>query len=212
MSKLSLYQNEIYYDFLSIEDRSYNEKIRFVEQNWKGIEHLGSQVSVEIFYDYIIALTELEKHHAVIPIAQRLLELVIKENILSLKGKDVYRDILFKKGIALCATKQLDEAEHITKELIKMDRENHFYKKLWLKIKKMQRRDYTQKILATSIAFFLLSGATIAIELLFVRIFYNDHVGTVELSRNLMLFIGVGLYAGYNLKNHLLDIQRLKSI
>ena len=192
MSQSSTYHNEIYYMYLAIEDRSYNEKIRFVEKNFSVIENLNPEVQAEILYYYIAALNEMEKYSSVIGMSQFLLELIIQHNIKEVDRIDVYNETLYFKSIAHMNVEEFDASRKILNALLRMGQEKKYFQAMF-DLNRKEDKETHQKFLATSIGLMSLTAMLIAIELLLVRVFYSDFTPYIEVLRTLSFVMGIGV-------------------
>lgn len=211
MSLKETYKNEIYYRYLSIEDKAYSEKIKFVNNYSEIIEAFNPLIKLEIMYNYGLALQEVKRHNTVINLTQELLEFVIDQNIYRVGELDIYNELLRLKGTAYKAQGNLLQANHIFQELYKIDNSTDNAKSL-TGVQFLIRHDENQLVRAGCIALFLFSGLLIAIELFLIRPFYYDYVGIIEFSRNFSFILGLALYIGSNFNNHLRNRKMLKKL
>lgn len=197
MNDITTYENEIYYRYLSIEDKAYQEKVRFVEEYGEVINNLDTEVMVEIMYNYATALLELEKNPQVIKLTESLLEKVIYYNVYTIANKNILEELLVLKGLSHFKINELDKAEHTFSELIKIHPNVESHQELLFRVQQMRNKSEEQGIRALSIALFLLSAFIIGVELFIIRPFYDHHTSWVELTRNTCFLLGVGLLLGY---------------
>jgi len=199
MSKTNTYHNELYYQFLSIEEKAFYEKINFVDRNKNNIDEFDTGLRVEIYINYIKALFEIGNYSAAAELSKPIIESIIIDNIYKLEGEDPYPQILYIKALCHYHLEQLDEAQQIVIELIKMDKGKEKYKKLLFYINEANHKAQHQKVRATAISLFLFAGLIIGIEILFVRPFYTEWITQVEWLRWSCFIAGILLVTGYKL-------------
>lgn len=198
MSNLRTYQNEVYYQYLAIEEKAYHEKIKFIKANQGVITKLEGELMVEIMTNYALALNEVNNNLPAIKLCDELIAYVIDKNIYSVEGKNIFHELLALKAVCLYKEKEAQKAEHVFKELIKMNPERTDYR-IWLnRVLALKNRNEEQKIRAFCILLFLSAGAIIGIELFIVRPFYPEFTSFIEWIRNTCFISGCVLYLGYN--------------
>lgn len=197
MSKKDTYHNELYYHFLSIEEKAYYEKINFVDRNKTNIDEFEPELRVEIYINYIKALFEVGNYSAAAELSKTIIERIVIDNVYTINGKDPYPQIIYIRALCHYHINQLDTAQNIVTELLKMDKGKEKYKQLLFYINEAKHKAQHQKVRATSISLFLLAGLVIALEILIVRPFYPEWVNQIEVLR-LSCFIGGLLFiTGY---------------
>lgn len=212
MSNLTTYENEIYYGYLSIEDKAYQEKVRFVETHGQVIEKLDTGARVEILYNYALALFELDKNHQVIELCKNLLETVIDENIYTIDSVNIYEELLVLKAISHYKLREIDKSEYIFSELIRMNANKETYHNWLFKVRAYNKRNEQQAVRAISILLCLLSGLVIAFELFLIRPFHEQFVSEFELGRNLLVLSAIVLLLTYALVKKYRNKQALQHI
>jgi len=186
-------EKQVYNDFLGIEIKAYQEIIHYYEMNKSEIFKLPLEFKILVDIRYAFALYETEDYYSFLTKVDRLINIVIQENIYEIDDQDVFKELLYKKGTA--AHKVLDyyKADHILSELVKIDKNNKTIDKAYLTNAVDQKR-YEGKILnAISIVLFFVSATIIGIELLLIRTFYPEWVGLFEWTRNGLFLLGVGV-------------------
>ena len=187
----SAYRSKIYRDFKEIDACEYRTIIRFFEENQERICNLELEEYFELMVTYLSALFEIGAYERYLRLADGAIETSIIHNIHFFRGEDVYRKLLFRKAASHYNLHQNDEAEHVLRELIKIDPYDEdairFLKKcLWLR-----KPEYIKNTRGFSIVLLFSAAAIICFELLLIRPFFTEYIATVELSR--MVLFGLGL-------------------
>lgn len=187
-------ESEVYSQYVSISEEDHHTMVRFYEENTNRIELLSFNLYIEMSYTYVRSLFEVGRYYDLLKIIDGLIQDVILENVYSVKGIDIYQELLLLKGQSLYYIMDYNKADHVLSELVKMNKESLYLKKLY-RINVIDRLRYEgQKIKGVCVLFFLLSGLVIGIELLVVRSFYSEWVFIVELLRNTLFLSGLVLF------------------
>mgnify|MGYP001604176369 CR=1 FL=1 len=188
------YKNEILYDaYFDIAKDAYHEKIRYFESNLEAIMSLPFTESIKIELDYALALNKVGAYAGFLRKADRLIQAVVRENIFTFNGKDIYKELLFCKAQSYYRIYKYPEANHVLEQLVKIEPTSLKYQKLYKNLQVDYARHESQKVRGFSIALFLLAGIVIAFELLLVRSFYFNLLPAVVLLRNVALISGIFL-------------------
>jgi tetratricopeptide (TPR) repeat protein len=197
-----LYNNEVYSAFKELDKSSFREVVQYFESNKKYINHLEQEQYFEILATYAHALFELGIYGKYIKFAEEVLQNSIENNIYEFEGEDIYSATLFRIAASHYNIYQVDKAEKILKQLLRMHPDNTaisaFYKKIL-----SRKRTLSQKTRAISIVLLLVSAMVIATELLIFRPFFQMAVFYVEISRNILFVLGFGTYLFGELANRL---------
>lgn len=197
MNNLSTYLNDIYYQYLLIEEKAYSEKINYVEHNLEYIHKLEGNVRVEVMYNYCLALYESKRYNKTAQILDELINDVIIENIVMIGDQDIYQSLLFLKGHTQLSDNNLTTAKHIFSELIKINPTEEKYKEALIQTNKQENQKEAQFMRALSMLLLMSSGLVIGIELLLVRPFCPEIVQPVEWTRILLFIVGALSILGY---------------
>lgn len=184
----SAYRSKIYRDFKEIDSCEYRAIIRFFEENQEDIRNLELEEYFELMVTYLDSLFEIGAYERYLRLANGAIETSIIHNIHFFRGEDVYRKLLFRKAAAHHNLQQNKKAQHVIRELIKMDPHDEesvrFLKKsLWI-----EKPEFITNFRGWSILLFILAAAVICAELLLVRPFFPEYTTTVE-------FFRIGLFA-----------------
>jgi hypothetical protein len=187
----SRYRSKLYRDFRSIPSGEWRSFIRYYEQHENGIRQLDFDEFFEMLAAYTNALFETgayEKHQLM---ADAVIEASIMNNITSLNGQDIYRQVLFKKAAACYHTSRLEQADHILRELLRIDPGDRDSLFLLKKCVRKLKPDLVRKSVAASVGCFLLSSILVALEVLIVRNFYTERTWLLEIIRNSAFVLGL---------------------
>lgn len=179
----STYHSRVYKDFKEIESNAHRQIIRFFEKHERMISRLDFEEYFELLVAYVDALFEIGSYQKHLTLVDEVIENSINSNIHIHKGEDIFYLMLFKKAASHFNLHQYEKAEHILRELIKMNPED---KDILSFLKRCLRRRGSNLLSvgrATSIFLFLLTACIICVEVLFVRPFYEMHASKIEAVR-----------------------------
>jgi tetratricopeptide (TPR) repeat protein len=178
------HHSKLFRSFKSLDDQAYQELIRFFEENEAEIQDLDFEEYFAMLCAYANALFEVGAYREHLLMVDSVIETSIQNNLIEYEGEDIFRRSLFKKAASLYHTQQYAQAEHVLRELLKMDAQDPDARQF---LHKCLRTHYPQvRSNARALAVFLvfLCVLLIAIEVLFVRPFYGMYTGMLEGSRN----------------------------
>lgn len=198
MNNLTTYLNDLYYQFVLIEEKAYSEKVNYVENHLEYIEQLEVKVRIEILFNYARALYELRQYDKVIEILNGLIEEVILENIFKINHYDIYQELLYLKSITHLSKEEWRDSHYVLSELIKINPKETRFSQSYFDSCKIEYRSETQTFRAVCMFLLICSAAVIGLELLVVRPFYEAYTQGVEWIRNLLFFGGVLLLISYH--------------
>ncbi len=187
------FRSSAYYQYFSIEKKSFRERVRFYEGHIEEINGLSLDEYVEVKSDYVFALFELGKYHKFLIHVDEMIETVIMENIFLVDGRNVYEELLFNKAACKYNLKRYDEAIYICKELIKINPSHKLVQKLFRKSLKEKGISWYEINKAIAVVFLLSAISVIMVELLIVDPFYDTYSHHVKFFRKLLLTASVGL-------------------
>jgi len=185
----SFFHSKIYQEFKEIGPQEYRAIVQFFEESENSIKCLEFEEYFELFLSYADALFEMGAYHSHLKVADEAIATTIEHNIKFYQGEDVYFELLFKKAASHYNLLEYKKAEHILRELVKMDPSNEITLRFLKKCIRQNKPSYLKKTRAVSVAFFLLAALIISLELIVVRPFFGEHASLVELLRN-------GIFAG----------------
>ena len=212
MKDISRIGNElIYSDFKEISELAFQEKVSFYEKNRELIKNLEFSKYFEIKLNYSDALFNAGFYYKYIGTSDEIISESIQYNIARFKNRDIYKETLFKKAMAHHNLNELEEAEIIVKELIKMDpgdRSNKFFLFRCLSKKKSKFNRTTR---AVSIIFFLSAVLVSATEILIINNFFSEISFISSFIRNTLFVIGLVIFAVGEVYNFLKIKKEIKS-
>lgn len=182
----------VYQEYLDIEPKAHQERIRFFEANRGSISKLERVQRLEMSIEYEVSLFEVGDYYKYLKNVDQLLTICIQDNIYSIDGDDIYQELLFKKACALHNVLDFYGADHVFSELVKIDKTHKIYQIAYLKNKVSQFRYEGQKVRTFTIGILLLTGLVIGIELLIIRPLFEAYITPVELLRIGMFVVAVG--------------------
>lgn len=186
------YHSKLYRDFRSIDAAAWRDIIHFFERRENEIRGLDFEEYFELLYAYVNALFEVGAYQKHLVMADEVIEVAICHNIHTYKQEDVFKKALFRKAASLYNTYDYHHAEHILRELVRIDPDHRdavaFLKKC---LRSMHFRSL-QIFRAAGIFLFLAAAVVISAEVLVIRPFYPLHTGWVEMLRMGMFAGGIG--------------------
>jgi hypothetical protein len=186
------YHSKLYRDFRSIDAAAWRDIIHFFERRETDIRALDFDEYFELLYAYVNALFEVGAYQKHLVMVDEVIEAAICHNIDTYKQEDIFKKSLFRKAASLYNTSDYHHADHILRELVRMDPDYHdalsFLKKC---LRSMHFRSL-QVFRATGVFLFLTAAVVISVEVLFVRPFYAQYAGWAEVIRILLFVAGVG--------------------
>ncbi len=177
------YHSKLYRDFKSIDGASFRDLIHFFERSEDDIRQLDFDEYFEMLYLYVNALFEVGAYHKHVIMADEVIEAAICHNIQYYKQEDIFKKSLFRKAASLYNTSEYRSAEHILRELVRIE---PGHKDAGSFLKKCLRNIHVrplQAFRASAIALFLSSALVICTEVLLIRPFYPAYTGGVEALR-----------------------------
>ncbi|MFM2394218.1 MAG: hypothetical protein RLZZ546_2200 [Bacteroidota bacterium] len=157
---------------------SHHEKIRYYNDSIKSMANISFDEWIDMSIDHSLVLFELGKYEKFLYLVDELIETVVKENIYTYGGKDVFKELLFRKAAANYNLEDYRQAETLVLQLIKIDEENTLYKLLYAKIIN-KKLFHTKKILRFSGVIMILASIIMKILDIFIvePFYYQYHIG-----------------------------------
>lgn len=195
-SKLS-HDSPAYLSYFGIDQKNYADRISWYESNYLEIHNLDKKQRVEIELDYTLSLFQVGRFHQYISQSERLIELVINDNIYTVNGEDIFQKLLFNKAASHYNVNDMDQACHILMELCKIDRTNRDYSLLASKVIRIQSYRQFDRLKGLALGMILLALVIIMFEILMVRTLFIEWIQPVEWSRNALLLCSF-LFLAFN--------------
>ncbi len=209
----STYYSPLYREFKSIDPRSYRELVRFYEKHEPEIRNLQSEEeSIDLLICYVNALFEIGAYRKHLLLVDHVVEAAVAHNIYEFEGKDLFRQSLFKKAASLFNTQQFKKAQIILRQLVRMDPYEPYAIRFLKKCIRRCRPRLLNAFRATSVFMLLLTALIIALEVLFVRPFYDMHTPLVEMSRNSLFIMACVILVGGFLYNRWLAEREVEEL
>lgn len=193
------YHSKLFRDFKGIEPNDYREIIRFFEDKENEIRRLDFEEYFELLVAYVDSLFEIGAYGKHLLMVDLVIEQAIDHNLRRPGEADLFQRMLFKKAASLYNTLELDKADYILRELVRIDPNDRLSVLFLKKCLRRQRPKLISNTRATAIFLFLLCAFVICLEVLIVRPFYSMHTGLIETSRNSIFILGVGFLIGGDL-------------
>jgi len=194
---------KLYQDFVGIEEGAYHTIVRFYEAKILEIAQLNFDNYFEILVDYTNALFEIGAYDKHLTEVTKVIQLSIEHNIQFYKGEDIYFKSLFQKAASHYNLLESEKAEHILRELIKINPYNELTIRFLKKCKTHAQPKYIKIARATSIFLFLTAALIAAIEVIVVYPFSPTKanlflsIRIVTLSLGMFVLLGTFIYHRY---------------
>lgn len=211
MQLQSKYRSKIYQDFRAIEPSEWRTVVRFYEEYKSQITALEFEEYFEMQVAYTNALFEIGAYEKHLLMVDGVIEASVINNVKFFNGEDVFHQALFKKAASSFHTWQLEKADYILRELLRIDPYDEDAAMFLKKCLRKMRPALIRQSRAAAIGCFLLGALIVCLEMLVIRNFYPDFTGIFEASRNTLFFSGVGVIAGVDVlhrwrTNHEVDV------
>ena len=185
-----VFQSELYLKFLGIGLKKYRKIILFYEENQIQIMALHFDEYFELFIAYINSLFEIGEHKKFLQNIDEGIELSIARSVNLYRGEDLYHKLLFRKAACLYHQMRYPEAKYILEELIKIQPWNEHSILFLKKVIRSNKPNYVMHTIAAGVFIFIITAGIIAIEIFFIRQFYQEHTAFIEVARNVMFLLG----------------------
>lgn len=184
----------LYRDFKALVSNDYYGIMRFYEQYEDGIRALEFDEYLECTLAYTNALYETGNHGKHLVMCDHLLEIIIMQNIDTWGGEDLYERVLFRKAASLFHLQEYPKAEHVLRELIKIDPSDRVSCRFLEKCLLQQKPGWLMKTRATCVAFSLLAATVVALELFVVKPFFGSWLFPLQVAHNVLLGTAIGVF------------------
>ncbi len=185
-----IFQSELYLKFLEIGLKKYSKVILFYEEHEIQIMALHLDEYFELFVSYINALFEVGEHEKFLLNIDEGIELSIARSVNLYRGEDLYHKLLFRKAACLYHQMRYKEAKYILEELIKIQPWNDHSIMFLKKCNRAEKPSYVNHTIIVGVFIFIITAGVIAIEIFFIRQFYQEFTNTIEIIRNVMFVLG----------------------
>ncbi len=195
------YRLKLYRNFKAIESLDYQTIVRFYETYEEDIRELYFEEQFDCTVAYADALFETGQFCKHLVMADHILETVIMQNIDDWGGEDLYAKTLFRKAASLFNLGQYPQAEHVLRELIKLDPTARLPVRFLKTCLSRQRPAWVARWRRLATGLILLSAATIAGEFLFLKNHFPAGLTWAKMGHWALLASGVLLLAAAELKH-----------
>lgn len=171
MQHFKTYHSPVYRGYKGIDSINHREIVRYFEDNEKKIVNLEFDEYFELLVAYSHGLFEIGQYSKHTLMADVVIEASILHNVQYFRGEDVYFVTLFEKAASFYNLYEYKKAEHILRELIKIDPYNAETVAFYKNCLEDQRTPFSKRMRAAAMAFFLITPFIISLDVLFIQPF-----------------------------------------
>lgn len=187
----STYHTKIYRDFKEIEANEYREIVNYYDEHEKDIRALDFQEYFELLVAFVDALFQIGKYQKHLLMVDVAIEASVMNNIKMYQDTDIFHKLLFQKAASSYHTFDLERADHILRELIKMNPKDVTSALFLKKCLRRKRPIFITNMRAVSIFLFLATAVVICLEVLVVENFFKDIRTETSFVRNALFAFGI---------------------
>ncbi len=180
------YQSDIVLGFREIPKNNFSRQIYFIEQNQDNIQNMDTYFKTDLLEHYNNALFELGHFRKCLKDIDSLILDVIDYNFYR-KEEDVFQKLLLRKSRALYNIGSFNEAEHVIKELLKINPNSESSIKIFQNIISKTFKSKTTGIRALCIMMLLFGIGLTCFDLLVVQNFFPEQAQSLLAIRNFMM-------------------------
>ena len=184
-------QSRIFRDFRSIPYSDYYYLIRFYEQYDQDLDHLPFDESLIMSYYYANALFETQEYDLHIETSNYILEQSIIHNVRYIDGEDVYMTVLHKKTYAHLQLGEIEMAQNLATQLVRLDENQHAYTILLQECFLAKRPSWVRPVLTASAVSTILGGI---ITIIFSFFYLSLPAKAVLVPYSLLFVAAIGLF------------------
>lgn len=185
----------LYRDFKALETNDYYGIIRYYEHFEDAIRTLDFEEYLECTLAYTNALFQTDHHGKHTVMCDHLLEIIIMQNVGTWGGDDLYERVLFQKAVSLFYLQEYPKAEHVLRELIKINPADPMPCRFLHKCLLHQKPAWLMRTRAAGVGLALLAALVIALELFVVKPFIEGWLVPTQIAHNLLIGTSVGVFA-----------------
>ena len=185
------YFSPIYRNLRAIEPTDYHRLIREYEKEEGAIGRLDTREHFELTVLYVDALFETGAYRKHLLMVDQVLYLSFSENLRRVDGEEVFERMLFRKAASCFRLYDLQTAEHVLREMLRINPENESARQFLEKTLYKKQVAAHQLMRATAVLCFLTAALAIFIELIVVRNFYPMYLSTFVWARSFLFFMGL---------------------
>lgn len=186
---------KLYHNFKSLRVNDFQGIVRYYEEYEAEIRLLDFEEYFDCTYTYAAALFETADFRTHIVVCDLLLETIIMENVVNWAGEDVYTQVLFKKAASLHQLGEDTQAEHVLRELLKIQPDDQLAQHT-LQANLLRRRPHwLLQARAITLAALLLGALTVAADLFVIGPFFSQYRDAARWTYNALMVGGLLLLA-----------------
>jgi hypothetical protein len=185
------YFSPLYRNIRAIEPSDYHRLIREYEKEEEAIGRLDTLEHFELTVIYVDALFETGAYRKHLLMVDQVLYLSFSENLQHVDGEDIFERMLFRKAASSFRLYDLETAEHVLREMLRINPENENARQFLEKTLYRKQVHAHQLMRATAVLCFLTAALAIFIELLVVRNFYRIYLSTFVWARSFLFIFGL---------------------
>ncbi|MFT6357007.1 MAG: hypothetical protein ACJAYJ_001220 [Saprospiraceae bacterium] len=192
----STYHTKVYRDFKEIEIGEYRAITSYYDEHEQKIRELDFQEYFEIlvvFVDSLFQLGKYQKHLLMVDVA---IEASVMNNVKMHQETDIFHKLLFQKAASCYHTFDLERADHILRELIKMNPKDRLSLLFLKKCLRRKQPDFIAKSRAISIFLLLATAVVICADVLIISNFFHTIHGETAILRNILFGTAMGALIG----------------
>lgn len=187
-----------YRDFRAIDPSDKQRIIRRYEEEEQAIGQLDPHEYFDLTVRYVDALFASGAYRKHLLMVDLVIFTAIDQNILTHEGEDVYQRMLFHKAASAFRLRDFELAQHICRELIKIDPTAAIYQRFYRTSLFVASHKLLQFGRASFIFCILLAALAIVLDLLVVAHFFPaEHTAMIWLRNDLLLAGFLGLVLSY---------------
>lgn len=195
MSQFDNFQgNEFYLKFYRNSAHPHRDRVYVYESNDSGYFLLPLEERCAVDFDYLVALYEIGHYDKLLKKVDDFIETIMSENIIEIRGIDVFSHLLMIKNISLFRLRRHEEVLVLSNTLLKM-KEYSIEEKKVFKIVIYSSVIYTERAiiikLKSAIIFCVLWAIALKLSCIFLlEPFHTEHVTSTETAIIALLCAG----------------------
>lgn len=178
--------SNVYIGFKEIPEKDFFKQIYYIEKHLNYILDMHYFYKIELLFQYVNALFEIGHYKKCLAHIDDLIYDVFDALDFD-NERSVICDLLIKKSCALFNVGEYEKAEHVTKELLKLDPENKRSLKILQSIKLRLLRHKFSGLRALSIILLFFGLCITCFDLLVIQTFHPEKALSVMILRNIVL-------------------------
>lgn len=177
------YHSDVVLGFKEIPESAYSRQVYFIEQNETIIQEMDDVLRIDLFDKYSKALMELGQFKKCLNNLDALIFDVVDTNHRR-QEEDLFYNLLIRKAKALFSVGEFENAEHVAKELVKIDPNSSDALKILRESKCIILKNKTAGLRALIVMLLLFGLGITCFDLLVIQNFFPEHTSPILLVRN----------------------------